>query len=185
MVSNKEIRDAKNFSAIPLSNENIKKKRNNLLKSVIGASVIATGLTMMPQASFAQVAEQPPAIVQKEAAAEQASSGNATEAASSEAPVSAKKDEVTEAVAVDSGIDASSAVPESQGTEAQETAAPAENATTPEAGLEIGKEQSPEAQQGAETEPNYGEDEKKIKDYSGSERYKDCLLYTSPSPRDS
>ena len=160
MVSNKEIRDVENFSAIPLSNESVKKKRNNLLKSVVGASVLATGLTMMPQASFAQVAEQPPAIVQKEAVAAQAPSANATEAASSEAPASAKKDEAAEV----------------QVPKAQETAAPAETATTPEAGLEIGKEQSPEAQQGAETEPNYGEDEKKIQDYNGSERYKETDL---------
>ena len=160
MVSNKEIRDVENFSAIPLSNESVKKKRNNLLKSVVGASVLATGLTMMPQASFAQVAEQPPAIVQKEAVAAQAPSANATEAASSEAPASAKKDEAAEA----------------QVPKAQETAAPAETANTPEAGLEIGKEQSPEAQQGAETEQNYGEDEKKIQDYSESERYKETDL---------
>lgn len=114
MVSNKEIRDAKNYSAIPLSNESVKKKRNNLLKSVVGASVLATGLTMMPQTSFAQVAEQPPAIVQKEAVAEQAPAANATEAASSEAPAKAKeetpaasgekKDEVSEAVADSAGV---------------------------------------------------------------------------------
>ncbi|WP_068455654.1 G5 domain-containing protein [Aedoeadaptatus pacaensis] len=175
MTSNKEIRDVENFSAIPLSNESIKKRRNNLLKSVIGASVIATGLTMMPQASFAQVAEQPPAIVQKEAVAAQAPAANATEAASSEAPAKAKKDEAAEALAVDSAS-VSDAAPEAQGTEAQETAAPAETATTPEAGLEIGKEQSPEAQQGAETEPNYVEDEKKIQDYNESEHYKETDL---------
>ena len=166
MASNKEIRDVENFSAIPLSNESVKKKRNNLLKSVVGASVLATGLTMMPQASFAQVAEQPPAIVQKEAVAAQAPSANATEAASSEAPASATEE-----------TPAASDEKKEEAAEAQAPeAAPAETATTPEAGLEIGKEQSPEAQQGAETEPNYGEDEKKIQDYSESERYKETDL---------
>lgn len=170
MASNKEIRDVENFSAIPLSNESVKKKRNNLLKSVVGASVLATGLTMMPQASFAQGAEQPPAIVQKEAVAAQAPSANATEAASSEA--SAKAKEETPAASDEKKEEAA----EAQAPKAQEAAAPAETATTPEAGLEIGKEQSPEAQQGAETEPNYGEDEKKIQDYNGSERYKETDL---------
>ena len=183
MASNKEIRDVEKFSAIPLSNESIKKKRNNLLKSVIGASVIATGLTMMPQASFAQVAEQPPAIVQKEAVGTQAPAANVTEAASSEAPAKAKeetpaasgekKDEVSEAVADSAGE--SEAAPEAQAAEIQ---APAETAATPETALDIGKEQPVEAQQGAaqSTEQNYGEDEAKIKDYDGSNRYKETDL---------
>lgn len=62
MVSNKNVREATNHVALPLSNESVKKKRNNLLKSMVGASVIATGLVMMPQAGFAQVAQQPSAV---------------------------------------------------------------------------------------------------------------------------
>ena len=83
MVRNKETREINRQVALPLSNESAKKKRNNLLKSMVGASVIATGLVMMPQATFAQVAEQPPAIVQREAVA--ASSASESEAPSSSA----------------------------------------------------------------------------------------------------
>ena len=49
--------------ALPISNETALKKRNNLLKSVVGVSVLATGLIMAPQNAFAQEVEQPAAIV--------------------------------------------------------------------------------------------------------------------------
>lgn len=48
--------------ALPISNETALKKRNNSLKSVVGVSVLATGLIMAPQNAFAQEAEQPAAI---------------------------------------------------------------------------------------------------------------------------
>ena len=56
-------RAAKENVALPLSNENALKKRNNLLKSVVGVSVLATGLMMAPQNAFAQEVGQPAAIV--------------------------------------------------------------------------------------------------------------------------
>ncbi|CAC9928622.1 G5 domain protein [Aedoeadaptatus coxii] len=56
-------RAAKENVALPLSNENVQKKRNNLLKSVVGVSVLATGLMMAPQNAYAQEIEQPAAIV--------------------------------------------------------------------------------------------------------------------------
>ena len=83
MASNKEFQETQAHVALPLSNESAKKKRNNLLKSMVGASVIATGLVMMPQASFAQVVERPPAIVQREAV--EAPSASAPEASSEKA----------------------------------------------------------------------------------------------------
>ena len=83
MASNKEFQETQAHVALPLSNESAKKKRNNLLKSMVGASVIATGLVMMPQAGFAQVAQQPPAIVQREAV--EAPSASAPEASSEKA----------------------------------------------------------------------------------------------------
>lgn len=197
VVSDKEIRDAKNYSAIPLSNESVKKKRNNLLKSVIGASVIATGLTMMPQASFAQVAEQPPAIVQREAVAEQAPAAKAIEAAPSKAPASAteetpaasdeKKEEAAEAQAPEAApADAAKPV-------AEPAPAPESNAdelindknfeelfdsekikAQAEENIDVEEVRTPEAQKApAETtETNYAEDEKLIKDYSEEERYR-------------
>ena len=214
MVSNKNVREATNHVALPLSNENAKKKRNNLLKSMVGASVIATGLVMMPQATFAQVAEQPVAIVQKEAvaapsastteapsasatettsaseseapsaSAPEASSASASEAPATEAATETKAetaDSGAEVATVDSGIDASSAVPEAQGSEAAvESAEPsaAEPASVPDTNLETSEETPAEAQKapGEATEPNYGEDEKKIQDYNESERYKETDL---------
>ena len=192
MVSNKEIRETKNHLALPLSNESAKNKRNNLLKSVVGASVIATGLFMMPQATFAQVAEQPPAIVQKEAVAAPSAStsedSSEAPAAGEEAPVASgeKKAEATDAVAVDNGASASDAqateakAPEAQATETHAPkAASAESDTTTDAGIDISEEQPAAAQKaGAEasTEPNYSEEEKNIKDYSDSERYKETDL---------
>lgn len=209
VVSDKEIRDVEKFSAVPLSNESVKKKRNNLLKSVIGASVIATGLVMMPQATFAQGAEQPPAVVQREAvaapsastteapsaSASEASSASAPEASSasaSEAPATEaatetkaetadsgeKKNDVAEVAAVDSGIDASSAALEAQGSEgAVESAEPsaAEPASVPDTNLETSEEKPAQAQGAGETapaeatEPNYAEDEKNVGNYRESQ----------------
>ena len=216
MVSNKNVREATNHVALPLSNENAKKKRNNLLKSMVGASVIATGLVMMPQAGFAQVAQQPSAVVQREAVAapsagaSEAPSASATEttsaseseapsASASEAPsastseaspasasettsasapetTSASAPEATSASATEATSASAAEAPATNGAAAPAEAAqaPAEPATTPKEGLEIGKEQSPEAQKAPEeaNEPNYGDDEAKIKDYNDSERYK-------------
>lgn len=200
MVSNKNVREATNHVALPLSNESVKKKRNNLLKSVVGASVIATGLVMMPQAGFAQVAQQPPAVVQREAVAApsasttEAPSASATEttsASTTEAPSSsaseassastseaspASASETTSASAPEATSASATEAPATNGAAAPAEAAqaPAEPATTPKEGLEIGKEQSPEAQKAPEeaNEPNYGDDEAKIKDYNDSERYK-------------
>ena len=171
VVSDKEIRDAKNYSAIPLSNESVKKKRNNLLKSVIGASVIATGLTMMPQASFAQVAEQPPAIVQREAVAEQAPAAKATEAAPSKAPASAT--EGTPAASDEKKEGAAEAqAPEAAPADVAEPVA--EPAPAPETNLETSEETPTEAQKAPEevTEPNYADDEAKIEDYDEKNDYK-------------
>lgn len=164
MVGDKEIRDAKQFVALPLSNESIKKKRNNLLKSVVGASVIATGLVMMPQTTFAQVAEQPPAIVQEEAATDKA-------------PVAGTQaGEKKEAIAADDSAVAAenNSV---QGAPEATAEAPAESATA-DTKLEISEEQPPAAQKapGETTEPNYTDDEKKINNYSDSERYKETDL---------
>ena len=189
MASNKEIRDVENFSAIPLSNESIKKKRNNLLKSVIGASVIATGLTMMPQASFAQMAEQPPAIVQKEStAAPGASASEARSASVSDAPATEaatetkagtadpgeKKNDVAEVAAADSGADASNATPVAQNAEVRGTEKAIPSAVS-ETGLETSEEKPAQAQGAGETapaeatEPNYAEDEKKVGSYRDSQ----------------
>ena len=220
MVSNKNVREATNHVALPLSNESVKKKRNHLLKSMVGASVIATGLVMMPQATFAQGAEQPPAIVQKEAvaapsaseseapsasatettsaseseapsaSASEASSASASEAPATEAATETKaetadsgekKNDVAQVAAVDSGADASNAAPVAQGSEgAVESAEPAaaEPASVPDTNLETSEETPAEAQKapGEATEPNYGEDEKKIQDYNESERYKETDL---------
>ena len=200
MVSNKNVREATNHVALPLSNESVKKKRNNLLKSVVGASVIATGLVMMPQATFAQGAQQPPAVVQREAvaapsasateapsasatettsaSAPEVSSASATEAPSASAPeaTSASAPEATSASATEATSASATEAPATNGAAAPAEAAqaPAEPATTSKEGLEIGKEQSPEAQKAPEeaNEPNYGDDEAKIKDYNDSERYK-------------
>ena len=164
MVGDKEIRDAKQFVALPLSNESIKKKRNNLLKSVVGASVIATGLVMMPQATFAQGAEQPPAIVQEEAATDKA-------------PVAeTQAGEKKEAIAADDSAVAAenNSV---QGAPEATAEAPAESATA-DTKLEISEEQTPAAQKAPEeaNEPNYSDEEKNIKDYSDRERYKETDL---------
>lgn len=188
MVSNKNVREATNHVALPLSNENAKKKRNNLLKSMVGASVIATGLVMMPQATFAQGAEQPPAVVQREAVAAPSASESeapateaATETKAETADSGEKKNDVAEVATVDRGADASNAAPVAQGSEAAvESAEPsaAEPASVPDTNLETSEETPAEAQKapGEATEPNYGEDEKKIQDYNESERYKETDL---------
>lgn len=56
--------------------------------------------------------------------------------------------------------------------------APAESSTTPETKPEISEEQPPAAQKAPEkvTEPDYSAEEKNIKDYSDSERYKETDL---------
>ena len=166
MGSNKTNREVPDRVALPLSNESVKKKRNHLLKSMVGASVIATGLVMMPQATFAQVAEQPVAIVQKEAVAApsasttetpSASATETTSASESEAPATEaatetkagtadageKKNDVAEVAAVDRGADASNAAPVAQGSEgAVESAEPsaAEPASVPDTNLETSEE---------------------------------------------
>ena len=164
MVGDKEIRDAKQFVALPLSNESIKKKRNNLLKSVVGASVIATGLVMMPQATFAQVAKQPPAIISEAPATDKA-------------PVAGTQaGEKKEAIAADDSAVATENN-SAQGAPEATAEAPAESATV-DTKPEISEEQPPAAQKapGDATEPNYSEEEKNIKDYSDSERYKETDL---------
>ena len=165
MVSDKEIRDAKQFVALPLSNESVKKKRNNLLKSVVGASVIATGFVMMPQTTFAQGAEQPPAIISEAPATDKA-------------PVAGTQaGEKKEAIAADDSAVAAenNSV---QGAPEATAEAPAESATA-DTKPEISEEQPPAEPQkapGETTEPNYTDDEKKINNYSDSERYKETDL---------
>ena len=259
VVSDKEIRDVEKFSAVPLSNESVKKKRNNLLKSVIGASVIATGLVMMPQATFAQGAEQPPAVVQREAVAapsageSEAPSASATEASSASAPeassasasetpsasatetTSASESEAPSASAPETPSASTTEAPSASATEAPSASASettsastseapsasateatatngaddaAKPATEPapapesnadelindknfeelfdsekikaqaEENIDVEEEKTPEAQKApAETtEPNYAEDEKKIKDYSDEERYRSTQM---------
>ena len=244
-------RAAKENVALPLSNENALKKRNNLLKSVVGVSVLATGLIMAPQNAFAQEVGQPAAIVapQEEtgantntAPAEQEAFDNAvldeeeedkqeaveaettqadkvlneeagnvketgletpaegTVEASAEgqaveaAPAKATSAEAVnkEATAEEAGVETADAAVLSEEA-AREAAKPtvtavAQPVITSETGLEIGEEKTPVAQGAGETateedknlqkadDPNYGEDEKKIKDYSGSERYKETDL---------
>ena len=234
-------RAAKENVALPLSNENALKKRNNLLKSVVGVSVLATGLMMAPQNAFAQEVGQPAAIVapQEETGAntnvaptEQASDNpvldekeedkqgaveaktiqvdealneeaknveeTATETPTEEAaeapvekqaveaaPAKARSAEAVtkEATAKEAGVEAAEATVASEEA-ARKAAKPAVTAAaqpviTSETGLEVSEEKTPEAQGAGETatnEQNYSEDEKKIKDYSGSERYKETDL---------
>ena len=243
-------RAAKENVALPLSNENALKKRNNLLKSVVGVSVLATGLIMAPQNAFAQEAEQPVAIVAPqeetgantnvapteqasdnpvldeeeedkqdavetgttkvgealneeaknveetatETPAEEAVEAPAEEQAVEAAPAKARSAEAVtkEATAKEAGVEAAEATVASEEA-ARKAAKPtvtavAQPVITSETGLEIGEEKTPVAQGAGETateedknlqkadDPNYGEDEKKIKDYSGSERYKETDL---------
>ncbi|WP_311562104.1 adhesin domain containing protein [Peptoniphilus duerdenii] len=82
-------------------------------------------------------------------------------------------DKPEETVSRESNQEASKA----PGTEATE--APAEGAATPETDLEIGGEQPAEVQKAGEeasAEPNYSNEEKKIKNYNDSERYKETDL---------
>lgn len=67
---------------------------------------------------------------------------------------------------------------EATGPEEKPAEAPAESSTTPETKPEISEEQPPAAQKAPEeaNEPNYSDEEKKIKDYSDSERYKETDL---------
>ncbi|KXB66789.1 G5 domain protein [Aedoeadaptatus coxii] len=234
-------RAAKENVALPLSNENALKKRNNLLKSVVGVSVLATGLMMAPQNAFAQEVGQPAAIVapQEETGAntnvaptEQASDSpvldekeedkqgaveaktiqvdealneeakNVEETAmetpteeAAEAPVEKQAVEAApakarsaeavtkEETAKEAGVEAAEATVASEEAARKATrpavTAAAQPVITSETGLEIGEEKTPEAQGAGETatnEQNYSEDEKKIKDYSGSERYKETDL---------
>ena len=236
---------AKENVALPLSNENALKKRNNLLKSVVGVSVLATGLIMAPQNAFAQEVGQPAAIVapQEEtgantntAPAEQEAFDNAvldeeeedkqeaveaettqadkvlneeagnvketgletpaegTVEASAEgqaveaAPAKATSAEAVnkEATAEEAGVETADAAVLSEEA-AREAAKPALTAVaqpviTSETGLEFGEEKTPVAQGAGETSakeetvPNYSEDEKKIKDYNESERYRQTDL---------
>ena len=131
---------------------------------MVGASVIATGLVMMPQTTFAQVAEQPPAIVQEEAATDKA-------------PVAGTQaGEKKEAIAADDSAVAAENN-SAQGAPEATAEAPAESATA-DTKLEISEEQPPAAQKAPEeaNEPNYSDEEKNIKDYSDSERYKETDL---------
>ena len=61
-------------------------------------------------------------------------------------------------------------------------------AQTPDEGIQASEEKTPEAQKAGEsqqtTEPNYAKDEKKIKDYSGSERYKETDLEPGDTNQD-
>ena len=167
-------RAAKENVALPLSNENALKKRNNLLKSVVGVSVLATGLIMAPQNAFAQeVAEQPAAISapQEEGTQAAASAVSGEKAgASDKGAVEGKEDEHKKDVV-----------------EVKEASEKAPTATADDA-PEISEEKPAEAQK-AEAEatkedknlqkaddPNYGKDEKEIQDYNGSERYKETDL---------
>ena len=119
---------------------------------------------MMPQTTFAQVAEQPPAIVQEEAATDKA-------------PVAGTQaGEKKEAIAADDSAVAAENN-SAQGAPEATAEAPAESATA-DTKLEISEEQPPAAQKAPEeaNEPNYSDEEKNIKDYSDSERYKETDL---------
>ena len=207
MVKNyKEENIAKENIALPISNETALKKRNNLLKSVVGVSVLATGLIMAPQNAFAKEAVQPAAIVspQEETGAnpapvERATSDGAVLDEEKEEKKDAKEAETTQ---VDEALKEEAAETEEKPAmetpeEKAEEVAPAKaasaeavnkEATAPKTGVEIGEEKKPEAQGAGETateedknlqkadDPNYSENEKEIKDYSGSERYKETDL---------
>ena len=51
--------------------------------------------------------------------------------------------------------------------------------------LELSEEKTPEAQKAEPAEPNYSDDEKKIKDYSGEERYRSTQMEQGNGPSDS
>ena len=59
---------------------------------------------------------------------------------------------------------------------AQATAVTSLGNNSNNSGLELGEEKTPQAQQAGTSEQNYGEDEKKIKDYNSSNRYKETDL---------
>ena len=239
--------------ALPISNETALKKRNNLLKSVVGVSVLATGLIMAPQNTFAQEVEQPAAIVApQEKEAEVSANVAPVESVEQEAFDNAvlddeeeKKDaEEAETIQVDEALNEEAAnaeeeeaVMETSAQEAVETsteeqaveAAPAkavrtkavsreaiveedklENTeatsapkmemnravrytitaaaqpmTTSETGLGIGETTFAEpVMAAASNEPNYSTDEKKINDYSGSERYRETDLQPGNTNQD-
>lgn len=168
-------RAAEENVALPLSNENALKKRNNLLKSVVGVSVLATGLMMAPQNAFAQVAEQPAAI--------EAAQGEGTQATAS---VAGEKSDASDKGAVEGREDEH----KKDVAEVKEVSEKSETGATAGDALEIAQEKPAEAQKAGEageqkeedknlqkaTDPNYGDDEKKIKDYDASNRYKETDL---------
>lgn len=165
---------AKENVALPLSNENALKKRNNLLKSVVGVSVLATGLMMAPQNAFAQVAEQPAAI--------EAAQGEATQTTAS---VAGEKSDASDKGAVEGREDEH----KKDAAEVKEASEKPQTVAADDA-LEIAEEKLAEAQKAGEAgeqkeedknlqkadDPNYGDDEAKIKDYDGSNRYKETDL---------
>ncbi|WP_108832076.1 G5 domain-containing protein [Aedoeadaptatus coli] len=144
MVNNKTNREVPDRVALPLSNESVKKKRNHLLKSMVGASVIATGLVMMPQATFAQGTEQPPAIVQREAVA--APSASATEASTASAS------ETTSASASETSSASASEVSSSSTTEATSASTTEASSSAPEASTASTSEASSNASEAPATE---------------------------------
>ena len=144
MGSNKTNREVPDRVALPLSNESVKKKRNHLLKSVVGASVIATGLVMMPQATFAQGTEQPPAVVQRETVA--APSASATEASTASAS------ETTSASASETSSASASEVSSSSTTEATSASTTEASSSAPEASTASTSEASSNASEAPTTE---------------------------------
>ncbi len=229
---------------VPMSNENVKKKKNYLLKSVLGASVLATGLLIaQPQFAYAADAEQPAAVVETAAQTEAASQSaapvgteptsiaSASEDASSDAANTASVEEVasttvseldknvTNDPATEDGArvdaldvptkaeDSSNAAPDAitasaegkflsqpvSNEDASLEEAPKEQAPkNPEKdAVELAKETQPAVLEISEapvsgeplkrkpaesSETNYSEEEKNIKDYSDSERYKETDL---------
>ena len=184
----KEGNIAKENIALPISNETALKKRNNLLKSVVGVSVLATGLIMAPQNAFAQEGQQPAAIEESQASetnvatnedkVEVAPQEEGTAANANTAPVEQASDnpvlEEEEEEKKDAEEAETTPVDEALNKEAAnaEEASNKEVTNTEETRLGIDEEKTPEAQQADQntpSEPNYSEDEKKVGNYRDSQ----------------
>ena len=182
----------KTSSMVPFSNEYVK-------KVLLGTAIIAggVGLAGSPNQVYAASPDQVPAIVEtvkKEVVAVPQIQGGQTQAGV-QAP------ETTQEAPSKDGEDLEAPKEETQADPAQKTGDLAENqvqdpAASPvaspaegdPASLEVSPETSVEAQGAGETateedknlqkadDPNYSKDEKGIKDYSGSERYKETDL---------
>ena len=171
-------------SLVPFSNEYIK-------KVLLGTAIIAggVGLAGSPNQVYAASSNQVPAIVEtvkKEATSVpqvqegQAQAGVQAPKTTQEAPskdgedLEAPKEEIQADPAQKTGFGSQALNHPAQATAVSNVGNEAYNS-----GLEISEGKQPAAQKaGAEasTEPNYSEEEKNIKDYSDSERYKETDL---------